>query len=176
VALRLGTYPARADLILNPTTYRTGGINLGLIGTAHVAGFSKETMFYTDVNTGGQFTDAETTAINLIYRVVILDQSNALMEALFGETGNIFEFFAQYKLGHPSSVNPALEKKLLVRPTLANKPHLYMPRGYIFDIGPMIWDRRQKVYDSTYMMVASLWDKDRDAAFHYGDEAALEAI
>jgi hypothetical protein len=162
----MSIFPTPGQLILGASADGTGGTSLGTIGVAHQAGFSYETNFYTGWQTGGQFTDADITALNLIYKVILLEQSQAVMGLLLQEAGTNFEFFQNYKLGHLVSTSNLL-KRLVVRPDSAG-PHLIIDKGLIFDVGPFIWDKRQNHFDSAYLMIAALWDEQEERAYRYG--------
>ena len=128
------------------------------------------------VVTGSQWTDARILGINMVYEVVILNNSTAVMNLLFdGESASdIFEGYATYLPGQ--LVTATQTSKLLLRPTTATKPYLYMPRALVIDLGPIQFAHQGKLHEATQLTIVALWDTSRTAAFHYGDEANLAAI
>ena len=182
MAARQFAFPADSRVILNPDSYLlpspvVAETDLGILGSSAVAGFSYQANLRSNVRFGGQITGADITAINLIMQLILLDHSEKLMGMMFQEEDDIFEFFENYKLGHPiEETNPSMLKELLIRPTAPDKPHLYIPKALVFSFGPFVWDRRKMVYDSTMLSIAALWDADRGCAFRYGDPASFASI
>lgn len=182
MAARQFAFPANSRVILNPDSYlaptpAVGETDLGILGSSAVAGFSYQANIRSNVRFGGQFAGADITAINLICQWILLDHSDELMSLLFQEEDDVFEFFQNYKLGHPIEVeNPTMFKELLVRPAAPDKPHLYIPKAFVFDVGPFVWDRQKMVYDSTMLMLAAMWDSAKGCAFRYGDPGSFTAL
>lgn len=176
MTLETGAYTVEANLILDPTNYTTGGTDLGLLGSAHLIGLNKDVSLLSRVTTGSQYTDARILGLNLIYEIIVLNRSTDLMNLMFdGESAaDIFEGYATYLPGH--LVDDTQTSKLLLRPTLATNPYLYIPRALIIDMGPTTFAHRQKLHEATLLTIVGLLDTTRGAAFHYGDNANLAAI
>ena len=185
MAIAAGTYSMNASLILNPSGYTSGGTNLGIVGKGHAAGFNYDVTLYTQAPYGSQFVDATIEGVNLIYEVILLEASSALVGLINQNTGGKFEGLqlsgSSYKLG--TRVTDSQTHKLLIRPASASQPHLYIPRGLVIDVGPVIWDRGEDGevdaglhFSATRILIAALYHKTRQAPFHYGNPADLAAI
>lgn len=176
MALDTGIFVADANLILDPTNYITGGTDLGKIGSAHIVAFNKDVTMFSHVLTGSQFTEAAIYGINLVYEIILQDRSTNVMNLFFdGESGSdVFEAYSTYLPGQ--YVGDAQTHKLLIRPIVATKPYLYIPRAMVIDLGPVTWDKRDHHQQNTLLTIVALFDSVRGAAFHYGDQANLAAI
>lgn len=176
MAIQDGKYPAEGALFLNPTNYLTGGTNLGVLGSAHMAGFNKDVSLMSKVVLGSQYTDARILGLNLIYEIVLLERSTEVMNLMFdGESAtDIFEAYTTYLPGQ--LVDSTQTSQLLIRPEDATHPFLYIPRALVLDMGPAQWHTRGKHQEATQLTIVALWDTSRGAAFHYGDNANLAAI
>lgn len=176
MAINDGEYPVEADLFVNPTNYTTGGTNLGLLGSGHLIGFNKDVELLSKAPTGSQYTDARILGMNLIYEIIILNRATAVMNLMFdGESAtDIFEGYNSYLLGHP--VGASQTSKLLLRPTTATNPYLYIPRALVIDLGPIQFDHRGELQEATRLTLVALLDTSRDSAYSYGDQANLTAI
>ena len=180
MALDTGAYPAEARLILTPTSYASGGTDLGLVGDFHQAGFGYHATLLSNLKFGEQFTGGRVTGINLVYRILLLEQSNSVMSLMFGDGATSaqdhWEWFESYKLGHPVEETTGMLKQILIRPTDTSHPYLYIPKGFVFQLGPIQWDRRENVYSGTEILVAALYDETRSTNVHFGNVSNLTAI
>lgn len=176
MAIQDGAYPAEGKLFLDPTTYLTGGTDLGILGSAHLVGFNKDVSLMSKVITGSQYTDARILGINLIYEVVVLNRSLEVMNLMFDQdaASNIFENYTTYILGH--LVDASQTSKLLIRPNNPIHPHLYMSRALVIDQGPIQFHTQGKLQEATQMTIVALLDTARGSPYSYGDQANLTAI
>jgi hypothetical protein len=173
VAVELGEFAMDAALVLTPDAdYVSGGTPLGIVASMHVVGFEKDVELLTRVHTGSHETDARITAIRLTYQVVLLEQSNKLMDLMFGVDADTYEGMidASQKLG---LLDDAEYSKLIVRPFTATKPHLYLPRALVTAIGPIVYHTTQKAYEAALLTIKALLDPDILKPFMYGDPASF---
>ena len=167
-----GKYVSDARLILNPDTYTAPGTNetdLGLIGSSHIAGFRKDVSLLSNSQRGTIVTEAKVLGINLLYSIILLNRSTEVMELMFENdiAGDVFKHFSAYKPGKLVTGNET--SKLLIRPTVATKPHLYIPRAIVIEVGPIHWDRQIMHQEAALLQISALYDSTTGAPYFYGD-------
>jgi len=173
---------ANAKLILDPTDYTTGGTDLGLIGTAHMAGFSLDLDTFTNPYHGTTLVDARVTGINWLYSITLIDYSQNWLKLLTRgmNTNNTFQAFNGYNLGH--LLGSGQTQNLLIRPydddgtADATKPMLWIPRAVVIGAYPLVWARSITHIEGVNLAIAALLDDDYDQPAFYGDSTALPSM
>jgi len=178
-----GLWPAQGKLILNPTSYASGGDDLGVIGTGHAIGVNFKTDWFTRQPTGSTPTSYRTHGVEFLYQITLLEHSTNLMKLLFRgmSSDNSFYTMDNYYLGHDHDSNQ--EFNLLIRPVQDDgvtfdptRPLAYMPRAVVKEVGPLIWDRQIMHFGGTFLNIVPLLDTDFDSPLLYGYYAELPSI
>lgn len=173
---------ANAKLILDPTDYSTGGTDMGLIGTAHIAGFSIDTETFSNPFHGTTLTDARIMGVNWLYNVTLIDYSQNWMKLITRGTNttNSFQTFTNYNLGH--LVGSGQTHNLLIRPfddtgvVDVTKPMLWIPRAFVLGAYSPVWDRTVTHIETVQLTIAALLDDLYSQPAFYGDSALLPAM
>lgn len=179
----IGLYPAQGKLILNPTTYASGGTDLGVIGTGHAIGVNFKTDWFTKQPTGSTPVSYRTHGVEFLYQITLLEHSEALIDLLFRgmNVGSSFYTMNNYYLGHDHGAGQ--EFNLLIRPVQddgvtfdSSRPLAYMPRAVVKEVGPLIWDRQVMHFGGTFINIVPLLDSDYDSPLLYGYYAELPGL
>lgn len=177
-----GYFPAEGRLILNPTSYSTGGTDLGLVQSAHMVNVLSDTEFITEHGSGGSVSDARTTSMNINYSIHLSEYGTSIIELLFNGSndGDTWHGFTGYNVG--DILGSSHTHKLLIRPINdngthdINKPTIYIPRAIIQGGNLLVWDRRLAHTSGMALAVAGLFDTTYNSPFLYGDAATLPTI
>lgn len=182
MALDSNKYPIQGRLILNPTTWTTGGTDLGLIGAGHTFTYDLTKEQFTRQPTGTTPVLTRVTGVNGMMDVELEDYSSSIFSMLFHgmNNGNEFDGLTSYKLGH--LLGSSNYFKLQIRPVNddgtvdSTKPHLYIPKGLVIPQGVLVWDRIATHLTAMPLRVVAYKSSSYDVPFIYGDPATLPAI
>ena len=177
MALASGKLTVDGSLILDPTTYSSGGTSLGLLQSAHVAGFNHDFELLTKQNYGTHYADARLLATNVIYQVTVANRSSVLTSMFTHGRATADNFGVAQNYLYGNLVGATQLSKLLIRPTAGTTmPHLYIPRGFVTAVEPVIWDRRTSHVDLAMLTIVALWSTTHSAPVLYGDPTTWPAL
>lgn len=177
-----GYFPAEGRLILNPTSYSTGGTDLGLVSSSHIVTHGFDTEDLTEHATGSSVVDTRMLGRNVSYLIHVIDFSNDLMDILFNNMndGADFDALNGYNIGDILPVGNT--HQLLIRPITdtgtfdVNKPVCFIPRGVVTSPTNFVYDRRLPHTAGMAFSVKGLFDTVYSSPFLYGDAATLPTI
>lgn len=178
MALLDGKLTMDASLYVAPTDYTgAGGTDLGLLQSAHLVGFNHDFELITKQNFGTHFHEARLLGTNVIYQITVANRSTKLHEIFFHSRADADDYGVNQPYLYGNLVGTSELFKLLIAPAAgATLPHLYIPRGFVTAVEPVIWDRRVSHVDLAMLTVVALWDTTLSTNALYGDPALWSVL
>lgn len=171
-----GKYPCQAKLIINPTSYLSGGDDAGLIGSAHSAGFMSDYYLYGDNRYGSNYTNARYVGFKWSYNIILLEKSSTFDNLISSNmiTSRTWHEYSNYNLGQLCDDNQFFQ--ILLRPVADDdttvddtKPFLFFPRAFVTSVLPFMWDRQVGHIDGTAINIIAMKHPDFTLPAIYGD-------
>lgn len=177
MALSDGKITVDGDLILSPTDYSSGGTDLGLLETMHLVGFNHDVELLTKQNYGTHYVNARILGTNVVYEITVGNRSTTLMSLLSHSRADADDWGENQPYLYGNLVGSDETNDFLIRPNGGTtQPYLYIPKGFILDIGPVVFDRRTSHHDLTTITIIALWDTDNDTNVFYGDPTTWSVL